>query len=140
MAQAMCTSFKQQLFAGRHDFTAGGHNFRIALFTGAVVLDASTAKYSTTGEVVSPGYSAGGAALVNVSPTVSGTTVMVTFGNNPTWTGVTFTTSQALIYNYSQSGDTIAVFDFGGGQSVVNGTFTITMPLVSPTTALIRLI
>jgi hypothetical protein len=141
VTQALCTSFKAQLFQAAHNFSAGGgHMFMLALYTGAVVLDASTTMYSPTGEVVSVGYNAGGFVLTNVNPSVSGTTAMQTFATNPTWTGVTFIASQALLHNASQGGLAIAVFDFGGGQSVVGGTFTINLPPVTPTTALLRLV
>ena len=72
---AMCTSFKQELLQGKHNFTAStGHTFKIALFTSSASLDASTTDYSTSNEVVGTGYSAGGNTLTNVTPTTSGTT------------------------------------------------------------------
>jgi hypothetical protein len=141
MTQAMCTSFKVELFRGVHDFRAlGGHQFNCALFTGQVVLNAGTTQYSPVGEVVSVGYVPGGFTLTNQDPDASGTTAMQSFSVNPTWLGVTFTASQALIYNVTMGNRAVAVFDFGGSQTVVHGTFTITLPPVTPATALLRLV
>lgn len=140
MTQAMCTSFKKELFTATHNFAAaGGHSFKFALYTPSATLDAATTAYSTLNEVSSSGYTAGGFALTNVDPSQSGTTAMCTFAANPTWSGVTFTTSQGLLYNDSQSDRAVAVFDFSGSQMVTAGTFTITLPSVTPTTALLRL-
>lgn len=141
MTQAMCTSFKKELFFAQHNFAAsGGHAFKVALFTSSATLDATTTAYSATNEVSSAGYTAGGFALTNVDPSISGTTAMCTFSANPSWAGVTFTTSQALIYNTSASNKAVAVLDFGGNQTVTAGTFTINLPAVTSTTALLRLV
>lgn len=141
MTQAMCTSFKVELFQAVHNFKAsGGHSFKIALFTSSATLDATTTAYSSSNEVSSAGYSAGGFALTNVDSSASGSTAMQSFSTSPTWTGVTFTASQALIYNTSASNKSIAVLDFGGNQTVTSGTFTINLPAVTATTALLRLV
>lgn len=141
MTQAMCTSFKKELLTATHNFAAaGGHQFKLALYTSSATLDAATTAYSATNEVSSSGYTAGGFALTNVDPSQSGTTAMCSFSVNPSWTGVTFTTSQALLFNASQSNKSVAVFDFGGSQMVSAGTFTITLPAVTPTTAMIRIV
>lgn len=141
MAQAMCTSFKRELFEAVHNFLAsGGHVFKIALFTSSATLDASTTAYSATNEVSHANYTAGGFTLTNVNPSVSGTTVMVTFSTNPTWSNVTISPSQALIYNSSVSSKAVAVLDFGGTQTITSGNLTITLPAVTATTALIRLL
>ena len=100
----------------------------------------TTTVYSATNEVASANYTAGGFTLTNVDPSVSGTTAMATFSANPSWTNVTFTTSQALIYNDSQSDKAVAVLDFGGNQTVTAGTFTINLPSVTASTALLRLV
>ena len=137
----MCTSFKVELFQAVHNFKAsGGHTFKCALFTGSVTLDATTTAYAATGEVSSAGYTAGGFTLTNVDSSSSGTTAMQTFSANPSWTGVSFTASQALIYNSTQSNKAVAVLDFGGSQTVSAGTFTINIPTLTATTALLRLV
>lgn len=142
MTQAVCTSFKREVLIAGHNFAAaGGDVFKMACATPSATLDATTTNYSALGanEVTSSGYVAGGFTLTNVDPSVSGTTAMVTFATNPAWSGVTFTSNQALLYNSTKSGAAVAVLDFGGSQSVVGGTFTINLPAVTATTALLRL-
>lgn len=139
--QAMCTSFKVELAKAIHNFAAaGGHTFKVALYLAAAILDASTTAYSVTNEVTSANYSVGGFTLTNVDPSSSGTTAMVTFGVNPSWTNVTFTCTQALIYNSTQSGKAVAILDFGGIQQLTAGNFTINLPPVTATTALLRFV
>lgn len=141
MAQALCTSFLRELFEATHNFLAsGGHTFKFALYTPSATLNEATTAYSATNEVSSANYTAGGFTLTNVNPSTSGTTVMVTFSANPTWNNVSFTTSQGLIYNSSASNKAVGVLDFGGSIVVASGNVSITIPSVTPTTALIRLL
>jgi len=47
----MCTSFKQELLYGVHDFDAStGDTFNIALYTSSATLNAATTAYSATNE------------------------------------------------------------------------------------------
>lgn len=141
MTQCMTTSFKVELFQAVHNFKAsGGHTFKIALFTSSATLDASTTVYASSNEVLSAGYNAGGFTLTNVDSSSSGTTAMQSFSANPSWSGVTFTASQALIYNVTASNKSVAVLDFSGSQTVTSGTFTVNLPPVTSTTALLRLV
>lgn len=142
MTQAMCTSFKVELFKAVHNFSAsGGHAFKCALYTSSATLDHTTTNYSgTTNEVPNgSGYTTGGVALTNVDPSSSGTTAMCTFASSPAWYAATFSASQALLYNVTAGGKAVAVLDFGGTQSVVAGDFVVTLPAVTATTALLRL-
>jgi hypothetical protein len=78
----MCTSFKKELMFGAHDFDSStGDTFKLALYTSAATLDASTTAYSATDEASGTGYSAGGSALTNVDPTSSGTTAFTDFAD-----------------------------------------------------------
>ena len=53
----MCSSFKQELLQGKHDFqSAGGHTFKIALYTSSATLGASTTDYSATNEVTGTSF------------------------------------------------------------------------------------
>ena len=140
MTQAVCTSFKKELLTATHNFAAaGGHTFKIALYTAAATLGAATTVYSATNESSGTNYTAGGFTLTNVDPSISGTTAMCSFSANATWTSATFNASQALIYNTSASNKAVAVLDFGGTQTVTAGDFVITWPAVTATTALLRL-
>ena len=66
ITQAVCTSFKQELLQGTHDFTATtGDTFKIALYTSSASLDATTTAFSTTNEVSNSGtYTSGGGTTV----------------------------------------------------------------------------
>lgn len=143
---AMSTSFKVELLEGKHNFTAGtGNTFKVALFKSVVTgtYDATTTNYSSmTGnsdETSGTGYTAGGTGLTNMTPTSTSTTAFTTPSANPSWTGATFSTSGALIYNTNNSNSSVGVWSFGGTQSVSSGTFTILMPANAAATALIQL-
>jgi len=139
ITQTLCTSFKQELLQGIHDFTAStGDTYKIALFTSAATLDASTATYSTSNEVSGTGYTAGGNTLTAVTPTTSGTTAFVDF-NDTTFTDATITAAGALIYNSTDGDRAVAVLDFGGDKTSTNGDFTIQFPTPDASNAIIRI-
>ena len=144
ISQAMCTSFKQQLLQGQHNFTAStGHTFKLALFTSAATLGASTTDYSTTNEAVGSGYTAGGGTLTNVTPTTSGTTAFTDFADL-TFSSATITANGALIYNTTTDGgtgttDAVVVLAFGGDKTSTNGDFTIQFPTADAANAIIRI-
>jgi hypothetical protein len=142
---AMCSSFKQELLEGKHNFTAStGSAFKMALFKSGVAgtYGSTTANYSSMSadEVASGGgYTTGGQALTNVTPLVTDPVAYTTFGANPSWTSATFSSDGAEIYNTSNSNSTVGVWSFGGTQSVTSGTFTVLMPTNNSSSALIRL-
>ena len=96
----MCTSFKQELLVGSHNFTNGsGDTFKLALYDNNASFTAATTAYTSSNEVGNSGsYSAGGGALTNVTPTTSGTTALTDFADK-TYTSATITARGALIYN-----------------------------------------
>jgi hypothetical protein len=140
----MCTSFKQELLEGKHDFNAtGGHTFNIALFTSSASLDAATTDYSSSNEVVGSGYTAGGNTLTNIDPTTSGTTAFTDFADT-TFSTATITANGALIYNTTLDGgsgttNAVAVLAFGGDKTSTNGDFTIQFPTADASNAIIRI-
>ena len=137
---AVCTSYKAELATGTHNFTnSTGDVFKIALYTSAATLGASTTAYSATNEVSGTGYSAGGNTLTNTTPTTSGTTAYWGFGSSTAWNTASFTARGALIYNSSKSNKAIAVWDFGADQTVSSGTFTINFPTTDSTNAILRI-
>jgi len=143
ITQAMCTSFKQELLEGKHDFRTSGHTFKIALFTSSATLGASTTDYSTSNEVSGTGYSAGGQALTNVDPTTSGTTAFCDFSDE-TFTTATITANGAMIYNTTTAGgsgttDAVVVLAFGGDKTSTAGDFTIQFPTADASNAIIRI-
>jgi hypothetical protein len=136
----MCTSFKQEILQGVHDFTAStGDSFKLALYTSSATLDASTTAYSVTNEASGSGYSAGGAALTNVTPTTSGTTAFTDF-DDLTFSAATITARGALIYNDTAAGDpAVVVLDFGSDKTSTSGDFTIIFPTADSSNAIIRI-
>ena len=142
ITSAICTSFKQELLVGTHNFTAtSGNTFKIALYTSDASLGAGTTAYSTSNEITNSSgtaYTAGGATLTSVTPTTSGTTAICDFAD-VSYTSASFTANGALIYNDTQSDKAVAVIAFGGDKTVSSGTFTIQFPTADATNAIIRI-
>ena len=158
--QSMCTSFMGQLLNGGHQFgtitlvSRGSltapttDTFKAALYTttASPAINAATATYSATGEVSGTGYTAGGIAVTNATaPTAtnSSSTAGVAYWTpsaNLVYTTVTLTTAfdTVLIYNSTQNNTAVSVHTFGS-QTVTAGTFTLTMPSNTTSTALLRL-
>lgn len=137
----MCTSFKQELMQGVHNFTAStGNTFKLALYTNSASFTAATTAYTATNEVTASGsYATGGGALTNVTPTTSGTTAFTDF-DDLSFTTATITAYGALIYNDSATGDpSVVVLDFGGAKTSTSGTFQIIFPAATSSDAIIRI-
>lgn len=139
ISQALCTSFKVELMTGTHNFTTStGNTFKLALYTSAATLGATTTAYSATNEASGTGYTAGGATLTNVTPTSSGTTAFTDFADL-TFSTVTITANGALIYNSSASNKAVAVLAFGSDKTATAGNFTIVFPAADASNAIIRI-
>ena len=142
ITSAICTSFKQEILVGTHNFTAtSGDTFKIALYTSSATLGAGTTAYSTSNEITNSSgtaYTAGVATLTSVTPTTSGTTAFCDFAD-VSYTSASFTANGALIYNDDQSDKAVAVIAFGGDKTVSSGTFTIQFPTADATNAIIRI-
>jgi hypothetical protein len=151
--QSMCTSFMGELLTATHNFgtaptrgTSAADTFKAALYLASATIDAATTAYTVTGEVSGAGYSAGGIAVTAATPptaTNASTTAGVAFftpSASLIYTSVTLTTAfdAVLIYNSSQSNKAVSVHTFGS-QTITSGTFTLTMPANTTTTALLRL-
>jgi len=141
ITQAMCTSFKVALLNGEMDFSSDTSQvFKIALFTSAATLDASTTAYSTTNEVTGTGYTAGGNTLtISANPASSGTTAFLDFADT-TWTDATITARGALIYKADGVTDpAVAVLDFGADKTSTAGDFQVQFPTADATNAIVRI-
>jgi len=153
ITQAICTSFKQEILQGIHNFTNGsgggtttttgtGNTFKLALYTSSATLGATTTAYSATNEVSGTGYSAGGGTLTNVTPSTSGTTALTDFADL-TFSSATITARGALIYNSSTTAGSadraVLVLDFGGDKTSTAGDFTIQFPTADASNAIIRI-
>ena len=137
IAQGQTTIFKQNLLIGLENFAVGTpYVYKIALYTANADLSAATLVYTTSNEVVGTGYTAGGKTLVVIPPVSSGTTAYISF-NNIVWTSSSFVVRGALIYNATTLA-AVAVLDFGSDKTAI-GTFTVTFPSATATTAVIRI-
>lgn len=151
--QSMCTSFMGELLTGTHNFgtapvraSGAADTFKAALYLTSATINAATTAYSATGEVSGTNYSAGGVAVTNATPpaaTNSSATAGVAYWTpsaSITYTNVTLTTAfdTVLIYNSTQSNKSVSVHTFGS-QTITAGTFTLTMPSNTTSTALLRL-
>ena len=139
ITSALCTSFKQEILVGTHNFTAtSGNSFKLALYTSSATLNASTTAYSTSNEVSGTGYTAAGAALTSVTPTTSGTTAFCDFADL-TFSSSTITANGVLIYNDTQSDKAVCTLAFGGDKTSTAGDFTIQFPTADASDAIIRI-
>jgi hypothetical protein len=145
--QAMCSSFLGELMTATHNFTTStGNTFKAALYLASATVNASTTAYSSTGEVTGTNYTAGGVTVTNgTSPLSTNTSATAGTGYwtpsaSITYTNVTLGTAfdAVLIYNSTSSNKAVSVHTFGS-QTVTAGTFTLTMPSNTTSTALLRL-
>jgi hypothetical protein len=152
----MCTSFLGELLSATHNFSSANpahtantaDTFKAALYTttASPAINAATTAYSATGEVSGTGYTAGGVTVTNATnpaSTNSSATAGVGYwtpSGNLVYTTVTLTTAfdTVLIYNSTQSNKAVSVHTFGS-QTITAGTFTLTMPSNTTSTALLRL-
>ena len=154
--QSMCTSFLGELMTATHNFGTApiraattADTFKAALYFASATVNASTTAYSATGEVTNTsgsGYTAGGATVTNgTAPTATNSsstagTAYWTPTASFSWSALTVTTAfdAVLVYNSTQSNKAVSVHTFGS-QTITAGTFTLTMPSNTTTTALLRL-
>ena len=140
IVQGQTTRFKTDALSGLVNFNTGTtYTYKIALYTANADLNNATSVYTVTGEVVGTGYTAGGKTLaVSTLPTGDTANNVAYVSFSPVvWTGASFTCRGALIYNSTTSA-TVAVLNFGSDKTTT-GTFTITFPTASSTTAVITI-
>jgi hypothetical protein len=149
----MCTSFLSQLMTATHNFgtaptrgTTAADTFKAALYVTTATVNAATTAYSSTNEVSGTGYTAGGISVTNATaPASTNTSATAGVGYwtpsaNLVYSTVTLTTAfdTVLIYNSTQANAAVSVHTFGA-QTITAGTFTLTMPSNTTSSALLRL-
>jgi len=152
-SQSMCTSFLGEILTATHNFGTApvravttADTFKAALYLTSATINAASTVYTTSGEVSGTNYVAGGVTVTNATPptaTNASATAGVAFftpSASIVYTTVTLTTAFdcVLIYNNSQSNKAVSAHTFGS-QTITAGTFTLTMPANTTTTALLRL-
>jgi len=162
--QSMVTGFMGKLMTATHNFgTAptragtGADTFNGALLLVSGTFNASSTNYTGTvgsstmsGEVSGAGYTAGGVAVTNATPptatnsTITAGTAYWTPSGSLTYTSVTLATAFDAVMIFNVTNGTagaypaVSVHTFGS-QTITAGTFTLTMPVNSVSTGLIRL-
>lgn len=137
---AICNSWKTEIMRALHDFTlTTGHVIKVALYGTTATLNKTTTVYTPTGEIVGPGYVAGGDTLVNVTPVLDGDTAVADW-DNPKWLNTTLTDVRGyMIYNSSSGNRAIKVEDFGASYSTVGQDFEIILPPALSGSAAVRI-
>jgi hypothetical protein len=150
---SLCTSFLGEVLTATHNFGVApiraattADTFKGALYLTSATIDAATTVYSSSGEVTGTNYSAGGVTVTNATvpaSTNSSATAGVAYWTpsaSISYTNVTLTTSfnAMLLYNSTQSNKAVGVYTFGN-QTITAGTFALTMPSNTTTTALLRI-
>ena len=146
IASAVCSSFKTEVLRAIHNFTQGGNEFKLALYTSSATLNATTTAYATnpggggnTEVANGNGYTTAGIALTSVTPALDGTVACCDFAN-VSFRSASFTANGCLIYNETASGDpSVCAIAFGGDKTVTSGTFTIEFPAASSSAAILRI-
>jgi len=138
ITSAICSSFKQELLVEGHNLTNGSDSIKLALYTSSATLGATSTVYVTTGQSSGTNYSAGGQALTNVTPALSGTTAVCDFADE-TFSTATVTARGCLLYNTTNSNKALCAIDFGGDKTSTAGDFTVVFPSATATGAIIRL-
>jgi hypothetical protein len=134
-----CNTFKSGLPSGTFSISTASTNLYISLYTNGATLNADTAGYTSSGEVVASGYTAGGKALVvTVNPTTGTSTTAYFSFANAVWTSA-LTARGALIYkNDGVTNPAICVLDFGADKTSTT-TFTVQFPTADSNSAIIRI-
>ena len=139
--QALCNTFKVELFQGVHVFGVGGDTFMLALYTSAADLGKDTPVYSSANEHPnSVEYTAGGKQVIAIDPKLSEDIAYIDF-LDVTWIDPAIRARGALIYNASRANRAVAVFDFGSDKlSNPEGLFTVAFPPFDTVNAIIRIV
>ena len=160
--QSMCTSFMSELMLGQHQLGTSTivsrgsltspttDTVKAALYLASATINAGTTAYSSTNEVTGTNYTAGGVTVTNATaPTSTNSSATagvaywtpsasLTYGSSGSPVTLATAFDTVLLYNSTQSNKAISVHTFGS-QTITAGTFTLTMPSNTTTTALLRL-
>lgn len=136
ITQGLSNSFTSDVLQGVH---SPGDVYKIALYTSSATIGPSTTVYTSVGEVTGIGYTAGGVVLSGYTVSVDGTTAILDWTTDPTWSNASLTARGAMVYNSTEGNKAMIVMDFGENVTSTNGTFLVRLPVPDATTGLIRL-
>jgi hypothetical protein len=137
----MCTSFKQEVLQGIHNFTTStGDTFKLALYTNTAAFDCVHNCLHGDQRSCELRFICGWRRFIGKrNPNNFGYNSICDF-DDLAFTSATITARGALIYNSSAAGDpTVAVLDFGSDKTSTTGTFTIQFPTADASNAIIRI-
>ncbi len=139
-AQAFTSSVASTGAVGNLTFTNPmATSYKLALYTSAATLDATTTTYSASNEA--SGVTAGGYALTFSAsmPSLTSTTAWMDFADLVI-SAVTTTARGCLIYNsYGAQNWAVSTHDFGSDKTSTAGDFTVIFPTADSTNAILRL-
>ena len=130
MANIIYTSFHKQCADGTFDLDSPGAVFKCALLSSAHAPSAAHATLAdvVANEVAGAGYTAGGAALTNVTWSVVGATAVFD-ADDPIWVNATISARYAVIYLVGTSNGVtnplMCLIDFGAVNGVTGGTYRV---------------
>lgn len=124
MASGIYDVVKEDLFTGAVDLSTD--TIKLALLDDSHAFSASNAVWGdvSANEISGDGYDAGGKTLTSLSVTVSSNTAILDAADVE-WTSASFTTYHGVLYDVTNTSSLICSFDWGGAQTVNNGTFTV---------------
>lgn len=137
LTAGICDSYCQEILSGVHTDT---DTYKIALYTDQATLNTATTQYTTSGEAVGTGYTAGGQDLVGFQTLIDSGVIILNWTTSPQWVGASFAAAGAMIYNSSKSNKAVCILDFGETVSATNGTFSIEFPVPDAQDGLIRFV
>lgn len=150
ISNAMCNSYKTELFSGTH-LAADVYKLVLIKVGATGTYDGTVTNGGTPGsgtpsaanigtdEVAASGtYASGGLTLSGFSATLQGTTAVLDF-TTPVATGATISAIGGVIINTTRSNKAVGTFTFGGTITSTAGSFTCTMPTVGSGTSLLRI-
>jgi hypothetical protein len=135
---ALCTSYKKEILDGTH---LAADTYKLALYTSAATLGASTTAWTASNEVSASGtgYTVGGATLSGYTTTTSGAVAFADFTSDPVWAAANITARGGLIYKVTRANRAVCVLDFGGDITSTTANFSVAFPAADSANALIRL-
>lgn len=137
IAQTITNQFKSDILQGVQNLLTD--SLYLALYTGSATLGATTTAYTSSNEVASTNYTAGGQLVtgITINTDNQNNIIYVSF-NDVTWTNVSFVCRGALLYNASKGNNSIAVLNWGSDKNA-GPNFKVSLPANTSTNALIRL-
>lgn len=134
--QTLTTSFKQEMLQAEQNLLTD--TLKMALYTAFSDIGPNTTEYTVTNEVVGTGYPAGGVQVTGATLSASPYGIVYVNFDNVSFPGANFIARGALIYNVTKNNKSVLVLDFGSDKTFSAVSNTVTMPVNSATTALIR--